>query len=418
MDQVYKRTKDILFHRLETLLHNLLGPHAEQLDALYDSCVQLIDSTMAEYPAIMYKYIRSFPFHVSTRPSRATIGEFEMMCRRFDLDTPWQFEEYNNFESFEIRPLQQPVLLLRKEQIPVIKTAISHILGKELTEVQNPIRAYSTATRTELPAPISPTLVYTEENLSMRVGGGKRPCLSSQDDGVQGVSPNRSSSSSGDHAPLTSLLQADSAQSSGEATPSSCSLGPQISYYAKFVGGRTPYGQVLWPNMTWQRVQDEMNRAVRRKKSLWWMFVNGVPLDPQAIVPAPPERLCYIQGSLHSLTAPLNFEFLRSIGGLCAPTGPTHLGVWGTPAQAQEAASQHDNVDSPRRKQSPPKRTNYTGLVSQDYASTPDPEDDSLRVIGDNVDVDAQLGLDEVDSISSKASSPVICSGDTSVATP
>eukprot|EP00971_Amphidinium_carterae_P004246 84833-Amphidinium_carterae.1 len=61
---------------------------------------------------------------------------------------------------------------------------------------------------------------------------------------------------------------------------------------------------------------------------------------------------------------------------------------------------------------------NYTGLVSQDYASTPDPKDDSVRVIGDNVDVDAQLGLDEVDSISSKASSPVICSGDTSVATP
>eukprot|EP00971_Amphidinium_carterae_P234445 4652005-Amphidinium_carterae.1 len=62
MDQVYKRTNDILFHRLETLLHSLLGPHAEELDALYDSCVQLIDSTMSEYPAIMYKYIRSFPF--------------------------------------------------------------------------------------------------------------------------------------------------------------------------------------------------------------------------------------------------------------------------------------------------------------------------------------------------------------------
>eukprot|EP00971_Amphidinium_carterae_P169685 3362186-Amphidinium_carterae.1 len=169
MDQVYKRTNDILFHRLETLLHSLLGPHAEELDALYDSCVQLIDCTMAEYPAIMYKYIRSFPFQVSTRPSRATIGEFEMMCRRFDLDTPWQYEEYTNFETFEICPLQQPVLLLRKEQIPVIKTAISHILGKELTEVQNFIRAYSTATRTDPPAPISPTLVYAEENLSMRI---------------------------------------------------------------------------------------------------------------------------------------------------------------------------------------------------------------------------------------------------------
>eukprot|EP00971_Amphidinium_carterae_P100402 1985723-Amphidinium_carterae.1 len=52
MDQVYKRSNDILFHRLETLLHSLLGPHAEELDALYDSCVQLIDCTMAEYPAI------------------------------------------------------------------------------------------------------------------------------------------------------------------------------------------------------------------------------------------------------------------------------------------------------------------------------------------------------------------------------
>eukprot|EP00971_Amphidinium_carterae_P251192 4986232-Amphidinium_carterae.1 len=52
MDQVYQRTHDILFHRLEDLLQNLLGPHAEQLDALYDSCVQLIDNTMSEYPAI------------------------------------------------------------------------------------------------------------------------------------------------------------------------------------------------------------------------------------------------------------------------------------------------------------------------------------------------------------------------------
>eukprot|EP00971_Amphidinium_carterae_P061243 1212612-Amphidinium_carterae.1 len=188
-----------------------------------------------------------------------------MMCRRFDLDTPWQYEEYTNFESFEIRPLQQPVLLLRKEQIPVIKTAIRHIIGKELTEMQIQARTYITATRTEPPAPISPTLVYVEENaslhnvdrpathyedqgassttLSMRIGGGKRPCRASQDAGASDVPPNRDSSSSGDHAPLTSLLQADRTQSSGEATPSSCSLGPQISYHAKFVGGRTPYGQ-------------------------------------------------------------------------------------------------------------------------------------------------------------------------------
>eukprot|EP00971_Amphidinium_carterae_P243475 4835028-Amphidinium_carterae.1 len=118
MDQVYRRTNDILFHRLETLLQSLLGPHAEELDALYDSCVQLIDSTMTEYPEIMYRLIRLFPFHVSTRPSRATIGEFEMLCRRFDPSTTWQYEEYTDFESFEIRPLQQPVMLLRKEQIP------------------------------------------------------------------------------------------------------------------------------------------------------------------------------------------------------------------------------------------------------------------------------------------------------------
>eukprot|EP00971_Amphidinium_carterae_P180616 3582260-Amphidinium_carterae.1 len=52
MDQVYQRTYDVLFHRLENLLQSLLGPHAEQLDALFDSCVQLIDNTMSEYPAI------------------------------------------------------------------------------------------------------------------------------------------------------------------------------------------------------------------------------------------------------------------------------------------------------------------------------------------------------------------------------
>eukprot|EP00971_Amphidinium_carterae_P201319 3994997-Amphidinium_carterae.1 len=136
-------------------------------------------------------------------------------------------------------------MLLRKEQIPVIKTAIRHILGKDLTEKQSDARTYTSTVSTRTPVPISPTLVYEEESAlpyntdrpatyedqgpppsapSMRIGGGKRACLSSSEDGVQDTSqgpPKRDSSSSGDRAPLTSLLQPDRPQSTGEATPSS-----------------------------------------------------------------------------------------------------------------------------------------------------------------------------------------------------
>eukprot|EP00971_Amphidinium_carterae_P316432 6289804-Amphidinium_carterae.6 len=107
-----------------------------------------------------------------------------------------------------------------------------------------------------------------------------------------------------------------------------------ISYFAKVPGGRAEYTQPLWPECCWSEVQCELNRAVRRKMSTWWLYFRGVPLDPEAPVPRASSPYDHVQGELRRLTQPLNFQELRANGMLCVPSGPTHTGMFNTPIDA------------------------------------------------------------------------------------
>eukprot|EP00971_Amphidinium_carterae_P034732 683694-Amphidinium_carterae.1 len=78
-------------------------------------------------------------------------------------------------------------------------------------------------------------------------------------------------------------------------------------------------------------MQGELNRAVRRKRNAWWLYVDGRPVDPLATVPAATTPHDMVRGDLVALSAPLNFNELRSHGQLCAPTGPTHTGIQSLP---------------------------------------------------------------------------------------
>eukprot|EP00971_Amphidinium_carterae_P159339 3158568-Amphidinium_carterae.2 len=107
----------------------------------------------------------------------------------------------------------------------------------------------------------------------------------------------------------------------------------------KFVGGRTTYSQPLWEGTTWLEMQGELNRAVRRKRTSWWLFVNNVPVDPAARVPSATSPFDRIMGELRRLDSPLNYDMLRHRGLLSVPEGPTHTGVFAAPVhQAQTAA--------------------------------------------------------------------------------
>eukprot|EP00971_Amphidinium_carterae_P349017 6490795-Amphidinium_carterae.3 len=136
-----------------------------------------------------------------------------------------------------------------------------------------------------------------------------------------------------DELPLSSLLHR------GAASPPSTSEDEierplRISYFARFQGGRAEYSQPLWPGSSWLEMQRELNRAVRRRMSTWWMYFQGVPLDPEALVAQATSPYDHIRGELRRLTQPLDFPELRARGMLCVPSGPTHTGMYNTPVEA------------------------------------------------------------------------------------
>eukprot|EP00971_Amphidinium_carterae_P018719 369177-Amphidinium_carterae.1 len=115
--------------------------------------------------------------------------------------------------------------------------------------------------------------------------------------------------------------------STDQLTPSEPPPPPLVIFAARFKNGRTAYHQPLWAGTTWREMQSELNRAVRQKKALWWFEVQGLLLDPEAIVPLASSDGEYVLGDLIRLPEPLDFDALRSLGRLCAPAGPTHITI-------------------------------------------------------------------------------------------
>eukprot|EP00971_Amphidinium_carterae_P115221 2282142-Amphidinium_carterae.1 len=147
-----------------------------------------------------------------------------------------------------------------------------------------------------------------ESLITLRHGAGKRA--------------HRDASSSDDEAPLTRLVHSPDQQQAAESANAAdaypwenCPPGlGMIGFSARFTGGRTTYSQPLWRGFTWFDVHYELNRAVRQKKSLWCICVNGSPVDPLEKVPIATVPHSYIQGQLRRLSAPLDYDTLRAQG--------------------------------------------------------------------------------------------------------
>eukprot|EP00971_Amphidinium_carterae_P337165 6473871-Amphidinium_carterae.1 len=147
---------------------------------------------------------------------------------------------------------------------------------------------------------------------SIRQGAGKRSRARSS---IEPCDP-ASNSDPDDLLPLTTLLgepaaEPDSHTANDEDDPAS---KPMVTFAGKFANGRTPYQQVLWPEMTWKQAHSELNRAVRRKMTMWCMCIDNVPVDPNARVPLATTPFDSVNGSLRSLNTPLDYEQLRRDG--------------------------------------------------------------------------------------------------------
>eukprot|EP00971_Amphidinium_carterae_P029894 588002-Amphidinium_carterae.2 len=108
-----------------------------------------------------------------------------------------------------------------------------------------------------------------------------------------------------------------------------------MTLHAMFEGGRTPYQQALWPGMSWDPAQPELNRAVKRKPFLWCICIAGGPVDPSSRVPLASSPYDVIDATVRRLREPLNYEEMRREGRLAVPLHPTHTGVDGHPIEAE-----------------------------------------------------------------------------------
>eukprot|EP00971_Amphidinium_carterae_P103642 2051923-Amphidinium_carterae.2 len=134
-----------------------------------------------------------------------------------------------------------------------------------------------------------------------------------------------------------------------------------IRFFGAFEGGRTNYSHPLTPGDNWAHIQSELNRAVKRRKANWWLFLHDQPIDPLALVPmASLSPFDCIRGTLKKLDAPLDFDSLRQQGRLVAPTGPTHTGVYATPVPTA-ICLRGTTIQS---------RNAHARLVSSEYDST------------------------------------------------
>eukprot|EP00971_Amphidinium_carterae_P331749 6465519-Amphidinium_carterae.1 len=213
------------------------------------------------------------------------------------------------------------------------QSLIADLLGEQAQIGQNDDdsdSAQSSASRT-----ISSTESFPLSDI--RQGGGKRararPSSSKEEpqDGEKTFSDDAD-----DLLPLIDLAaRGSTATSHSVTTPpeeeEQAPAEPMITFGGMFANGRTPYRQVLWPSMTWNDAQVELNRSVKRRRALWCMCVNDTPVDPQARVPLGRTPFDSVEGSLKRLLQPLDYDELRRTNQLCAPTQPTHTGIYSVP---------------------------------------------------------------------------------------
>eukprot|EP00971_Amphidinium_carterae_P142680 2826344-Amphidinium_carterae.1 len=197
-------------------------------------------------------------------------------------------------------------------------------------------------------ASLSSTMPWSSE--SSMSSGTIAVSLQAMQSGGGGNSEHSTGVLSEDERPLTSLLSPhhdedeEEVGDSPDILPAVGDTDPManlVSFHGKFVGGRTHYSQALWKGMTWKDAHYELNRDVRQKKTMWWIYYNGSPLDPQALVPTAGVRNMIIQGELRRLKEPLDFDDLRARGILVAPSAPSHSSVTGLPL-----ASAHSSVST------------------------------------------------------------------------
>eukprot|EP00971_Amphidinium_carterae_P270718 5372367-Amphidinium_carterae.2 len=166
----------------------------------------------------------------------------------------------------------------------------------------------------------TPRLARHRIDLSVAEGHGKRGRTAS-------------SSEDSDLIPLAQLADFDAAEPNANGAASSNEPAPahHMSFHGGFAGGRVSYSQALWPGTTWAVAHSELNRAVKRRRNMWAIYIDGRPVDMAAQVPHPRSPYDVIEGTLRRLEAPLDYTALRAANQLAAPVGPSHTGIYGIP---------------------------------------------------------------------------------------
>eukprot|EP00971_Amphidinium_carterae_P265065 5258022-Amphidinium_carterae.3 len=299
---------------------------------------------MNEHPEVLRRHLFKYRFCTTMDMDRVVLQEHLHNLRSRGASTFHLSYIVRSQPTKALRAsLTGHAVILAADQVPCVQAALSSTLRLELSELQ--IVAHAPAVIQLCPTPrndeerhaveiseTQPAEVFSsteEDELQLLFGGAPKQPLVVDYESTPEDDPD-------DEIPLLQLIQPnipvdiseDDDEAAADTPPPS-----HITFRGMFRNGRTPYSQPLWPNTSWLDMQGELNRSVRRKRSAWWMFVDGKAVDPDAIVPAATSPHDVVKGELVALPTPLDFPQLRRQGQLCVPLGPTHTGLLSLPVE-------------------------------------------------------------------------------------